>query len=108
MDAPTQINGEAKSRDSCNVFYIELDAKSRSSIKTDVIHMTENAKRTIFWLVFPTGFDLPTKTTIYTIRGIGILASSLENFLRRLGLPKAVKDWSLRSLQVKLIKMGAE
>jgi len=35
-----------------------------------------------------------------------ILAYNLGNFLRRLGLPKAVKDWSLRSLQVKLIKMG--
>ena len=30
---------------------------------------------------------------------------NLGNFLRRLGLPKAIKDWSLRSLQVKLIKM---
>ena len=35
-----------------------------------------------------------------------ILALGLGNFLRRLGLPKAVKDWSLRSVQVKLIKMG--
>jgi hypothetical protein len=35
-----------------------------------------------------------------------ILAYNLGNFLRRLGLPKAVKDWSLRSLQVKLIKIG--
>jgi hypothetical protein len=35
-----------------------------------------------------------------------ILAYDLGNFLLRLGLPKAVKDWSLRSLQVKLIKMG--
>jgi hypothetical protein len=35
-----------------------------------------------------------------------ILAYNLGNFLRRLGLPEAVKDWSLRSLQVKLIKMG--
>ena len=26
--------------------------------------------------------------------------------LRRLGLPKGVKDWSLRSLQLKLIKIG--
>ena len=34
------------------------------------------------------------------------LAYNLGNFLRRLGLPKAVKDWSLRSLQLKLIKMG--
>jgi hypothetical protein len=27
------------------------------------------------------------------------------NFLRRLCLPKAINDWSLRSLQVRLIKM---
>ncbi|MFC1956669.1 transposase [Chloroflexota bacterium] len=30
----------------------------------------------------------------------------MGNFLRRLGLPEAIKDWSLRSIQVKLIKMG--
>ena len=35
-----------------------------------------------------------------------ILAYNLGNFLRRLCLPKAIKDWSLRSLQVKLIKIG--
>ncbi len=35
-----------------------------------------------------------------------ILAYNLGNFLRRLSLPKTVKDWSLRSLQVKFIKIG--
>ncbi len=35
-----------------------------------------------------------------------ILAYNLGNFLRRLGLPKPVKDWSLSSLQLKLIKIG--
>jgi hypothetical protein len=35
-----------------------------------------------------------------------VLAYKLGNFLRRLGLSKAIKDWSLRSLPVKLIKMG--
>src|SRR4030042_2184813 len=35
-----------------------------------------------------------------------ILAYNLGNFLRRMGLPKAVKYWSLHSLQVKLIKIG--
>ena len=30
----------------------------------------------------------------------------MGNFLRRLGLPRAVKDWSLRSIQLKLIKIG--
>jgi len=35
-----------------------------------------------------------------------VLAYNLGNFLRRLCLPKLIKDWSLRSLQVKLIKIG--
>ena len=35
-----------------------------------------------------------------------ILAYNLGNFLRRFCLPKAVKNWSLRSVQVKLIKIG--
>jgi hypothetical protein len=32
----------------------------------------------------------------------GLLTYNLGNFLRRLCLPKIIKDWSLRSLQVKL------
>ena len=35
-----------------------------------------------------------------------ILAYNLGNLLRRLALPRAIKDWSLRSVQVKLIKIG--
>ena len=35
-----------------------------------------------------------------------IMAYNPGNLLHRLGLPKAVEGWSLRSLQVKLIKMG--
>ena len=35
-----------------------------------------------------------------------ILAYNLGNFLRRLCLPKAIKHWSLRSVQIKLIKIG--
>ena len=35
-----------------------------------------------------------------------VLVYNLGNLLRRLGLPKAIKDWSLRSVQVKLIKIG--
>ncbi len=37
---------------------------------------------------------------------IFILAIYLGSFLRRLALPKGLSHWSLRSLQVKLIKMG--
>jgi hypothetical protein len=36
------------------------------------------------------------------------LACNLGNFLRRLALPKRVKQWSLRTLRVKLIKIGAK
>ena len=37
-----------------------------------------------------------------------VLAYNLGNFLRRLALPDSVRRWSLRSLQVKLIKIGAK
>ena len=36
------------------------------------------------------------------------LAYNLDNFLRRLALPKSVKQWSLRTLRDKLIKIGAK
>ncbi len=36
------------------------------------------------------------------------LAYNLGNFLRRLALPKRVKEWSLRTLRVKLIKIGTK
>ena len=35
------------------------------------------------------------------------LAYNLGNFVRRLALPEAVKRWSLRSVQMKLVKIGA-
>jgi len=34
------------------------------------------------------------------------MAYNLGNFLRRLALPRAVRDWSSRSVQVKPIKIG--
>jgi len=37
-----------------------------------------------------------------------VLAYNLGNFLRRLVLPREIKHWSLRSLLVKLIKIGAK
>ena len=36
------------------------------------------------------------------------LAYNLGNFLRRLALPKAVRHWSLTTLQEKLIKIGTK
>jgi hypothetical protein len=35
-----------------------------------------------------------------------VLAYNLGNLLGRPALPKAIRDWSLRSVQVKLIKIG--
>ena len=37
-----------------------------------------------------------------------VLAHNLGNFRRRLALPDSVRQWSLRSIQVKLIKIGAK
>ena len=37
-----------------------------------------------------------------------VLAYNLGNFLRRLALPESVRHWSLRSLLVKLVKIGAK
>ena len=36
------------------------------------------------------------------------LAYNLGNFLRRLTLPKSIKDWSLRTMREKLVKIGAK
>jgi hypothetical protein len=40
--------------------------------------------------------------------GLFVLAYNLGNFLRRLVLPGKVKHWSLQSLLVKLIMIGAK
>ena len=37
-----------------------------------------------------------------------VLAYNLGNFLRRLALPKSIKDWSLRTMREKLVKIGAK
>jgi len=37
-----------------------------------------------------------------------VLAYNLGDLLRRLVLPDSVRHWSLRSIQVKLIKIGAK
>ena len=37
-----------------------------------------------------------------------VLAYNLGNFLRRFALPKEVSHWSLSSIQLKLIKIGAK
>jgi hypothetical protein len=39
---------------------------------------------------------------------VGLLAYNLGNFFRRLVLPKRIRHWSLCSLLVKLIKVGAK
>ena len=37
-----------------------------------------------------------------------VLAYNLGNFLRRFALPKEVSHWSLSSIQLKLVKIGAK
>ena len=54
---------------------------------------------------------MPTITYGYFCRqvlALFVLAYNLGNFLRRLVLPESVHHWSLRSIQVKLIKIGAK
>ena len=36
------------------------------------------------------------------------IAYNIGNFLRRLALPKQIKDWSLRTMRERLIKIGAK
>ena len=36
------------------------------------------------------------------------MAYNIGNFLRRLALPKSIKDWSLRTMREKLVKIGAK
>jgi len=36
------------------------------------------------------------------------MAYNISNFLRRLALPKQIKDWSLRTMREKLVKIGAK
>jgi hypothetical protein len=36
------------------------------------------------------------------------MACNIGNFLRRLALPKSIKDWSLRAMREKLVKIGAK
>ena len=40
--------------------------------------------------------------------GLFVLAYNLGNFLRRFALPSKISHWSLRSIQLKLIKIGAK
>ena len=37
-----------------------------------------------------------------------VLAYNLGNFMRRFALPSTISHWSLRSIQLKLIKIGAK
>lgn len=40
--------------------------------------------------------------------GLFVLAYNLGNFMRRFALPSEVSHWSLRSVQLKLVKIGAK
>jgi len=50
-----------------------------------------------------------TRFTSNQVRlGLFVLAYNLGNFMRRFALPSKVSHWSLRSIQLKLIKIGAK
>jgi hypothetical protein len=36
------------------------------------------------------------------------MAYNIGNFLRRLAVPKSIKEWSLRTMREKLVKIGAK
>jgi len=40
--------------------------------------------------------------------GLFVLAYNMGNFMRRFALPRQVSNWSLRSVQLKLVKIGAK
>ena len=46
-------------------------------------------------------------TSLLAKLGVEGISSNLATFLRRIKLPEAMADWSLSSLQLKLIKIGA-
>ena len=46
--------------------------------------------------------------TIWVRRQLHALPYNLGNFLRTLATPEPIKDWSLKSLREKLIKIGAK
>ena len=54
------------------------------------------------------GFRAGTSKTTRCDYNLFALAYNLGNFLRRLALPRSVKDWSLTTLREKLIKIGAK
>jgi hypothetical protein len=50
-----------------------------------------------------------TRFTSNQVRlGLFVLAYNLGNFMRRFALPREVSHWSLRSIQLKLVKIGAK
>jgi hypothetical protein len=54
----------------------------------------------------PTSASLSVHNLVSRFEDIAELAYNLGNFLRWLALSEGVKDWSLRSVQVKMIKIG--
>jgi hypothetical protein len=65
------------------------DAKSRSSLTERILNKQQTGRQSII---------------IYILRA----GPYALHFLRRLVLPKSVKQWSLRTLREKLIKIGAK
>ncbi len=52
-------------------------------------------------------FQYPDTRHFLARRTVRFTAHHIGNFLRRLALPKSLKDWSLRTMREKLVKIGA-
>jgi hypothetical protein len=64
----------------------------------------KEGKHAIAWTRLSCSRFIPNRVRL----SLFILAYNLANFLRRFALPKEVSAWSLRSIQLKLVKIGAK
>lgn len=64
----------------------------------------KEGKNTINWTKLSCSDFRPNEVRLQLF----VLAYNLGNFLRRLALPKAVSHWSLASVQLKMVKIGAK
>jgi hypothetical protein len=66
--------------------------------------MRENRKYALTWTRLSCTRFIANRVRL----ALFVLAYNLGNFIRRFTLPKMVSHWSLRSVQLKLIKIGAK
>ena len=67
-------------------------------------HKIKEGKRTRTWTRLSCAKYVSNQVRL----ALFVLAYNLGNFMRRLALPREVSHWSLSSIQLKLIKIGAK